>query len=1372
MGMKRKTTKPYYLGLDIGTDSVGYAVTDEKYQLCRFKGESMWGSGLFDPAGTCEIRRGFRVARRRLDRRQLRIRLLQEFFAKEIARVDSRFFVRLRESALQAKDRSDASDHQSLFNDSLFKDKDYHRQYPTIHHLIVDLMNNPAPHDPRLVYIACAWLMAHRGHFLQELDLENVASLDDIHCLYDDLMAFMSANEEGFDHYSLMWECEDVEKFGEILASRQSLSSKREALWDLLFEGAKPKPDAEHYRYDRYSLLSLLCGWETTAAKLFNNEERYSDCTDKIFLGADEEKLQSVIAQLDDCDGELIRKLKALYDWAILKEVRRGTSTISAAKVAVYEQHQKDLHWLKKFLRKVDGELFKRVFILTDEKLGNYVAYVCNQKGVKRASKDVFSDWLKKEMAKINPPDEDRAAYEDMMSRLEIRTFLPKQIDGDNRVIPHQLYEVELRAILKNASGYLPFLKDSDKYGTVAEKIESVFAFRVPYFVGPLVSHSQDRGKFAWLKRKADGVIRPWNFEELVDVDATEEAFIGKLIGHCQYYRGDDDQVLPADSLLYREFEVLNEINPLRINGARITSDAKRKIFEGLFLRHRVVTRKSLERFLVQEGIARAGDDIAGVDETLKSKLTSYHDFKGLLTKKLLSADDAEKIVLRSACTEDGGRFVRWLKASFGDKLSDHDIKSLARLKYSGFGRLSRKFLDGIIFQAKDTGEQGTVMDFLREKNVVLMELLSDRYTLGEQLHRIADEYYGSRKFTLEQRLDEMYVSSAVKRQIYRALDIVKTVVKVMGRPPRKLFVEMARGSTPEQKGRRTVSRYDQLQGLYNRIATEEVKTFNDELKKMGASASNRLQGDALFLRFLQFGKCAYCGRPLPIENLKSKANIDHIIPRSKLKDDSVMNNKVLCCSECNGAKGEDYPVPDKLRQDALWTTWYRNGLMTAEKYQRLMRRDQLTDEELQGFINRQLVETRQTTKAIFTILQELYPQTELVAVKAQNVSDFRQEFDLVKCRSINDLHHAKDAYLNIAVGNVYHERFSRRYFNLRERYSLKPSTLFGEKSHVENAEGVAWDGVTSLRQVKATMARNDIHLTKYAFYAKGGFFDQNPKAAGAATIPRKAMLPVSEYGGYAKPSAVGYLLSEYICGKKHDVMVVPINLLDRDVVIGDDENRAREVVARTISAIEGGKTVAIKSFPFGRKLLKVNTVLSLDGFNYVISGKAGGGKQINLRSMNSLVLPIQWERYVKRLESLSKKLSINRDLTIDSEYDKVSVKENSELFDGLAKIVSSDDYKSMPASQAGVIGRGKMFFDALPIREQIATLLSMVALLKTNRAGGCDLSMIKGVGKAGVLSVSSKVSNWGKSYRDVRIVHSDFSGMFRCASPNLLELV
>ena len=33
-----KNEKKYYLGLDIGTDSVGYAVTDTEYRLLKFHG--------------------------------------------------------------------------------------------------------------------------------------------------------------------------------------------------------------------------------------------------------------------------------------------------------------------------------------------------------------------------------------------------------------------------------------------------------------------------------------------------------------------------------------------------------------------------------------------------------------------------------------------------------------------------------------------------------------------------------------------------------------------------------------------------------------------------------------------------------------------------------------------------------------------------------------------------------------------------------------------------------------------------------------------------------------------------------------------------------------------------------------------------------------------------------------------------------------------------------------------------------------------------------------------------------------------------------------------------------------------------------------
>lgn len=88
----------YYAGLDIGTDSVGYAVTDERYNLCKFKGEPMWGTTLFEATNSAEERRGYRTARRRLDRRQQRVKLLQELFALEIAKTDPDFFRRIAES--------------------------------------------------------------------------------------------------------------------------------------------------------------------------------------------------------------------------------------------------------------------------------------------------------------------------------------------------------------------------------------------------------------------------------------------------------------------------------------------------------------------------------------------------------------------------------------------------------------------------------------------------------------------------------------------------------------------------------------------------------------------------------------------------------------------------------------------------------------------------------------------------------------------------------------------------------------------------------------------------------------------------------------------------------------------------------------------------------------------------------------------------------------------------------------------------------------------------------------------------------------------------------------------------------------------------
>lgn len=99
-------------------------------------------------------------------------------------------------------------------------------------------------------------------------------------------------------------------------------------------------------------------------------------------------------------------------------------------------------------------------------------------------------------------------------------------------------------------------------------------------------------------------------------------------------------------------------------------------------------------------------------------------------------------------------------------------------------------------------------------------------------------------------------------------------------------------------------------------------------------------------------------------------------------------------------------------------------------KYERLTRSTPFTEDELAGFIERQLVETRQSTKAVATLLKEMFPDSKIVYVKAGQVSKFRHDFDMLKCREINDLHHAKDAYLNVVVGNVHDVKFTSNPLN------------------------------------------------------------------------------------------------------------------------------------------------------------------------------------------------------------------------------------------------------------------------------------------------------------------------------------------------------
>ena len=433
----------YYIGLDIGTDSVGYAVTDEEYRLCKHRGEPMWGVTLFDEAQLAAERRGFRTARRRLDRRQQRVKLLAELFVKDIVKTDESFFKRIKESYLYPEDKSQKV---RLFG-TYEEQKAYAEKYPTIHHLIYELMHSTDSHDPRLVFLACAWLVAHRGHFLSEVDKHKVDEVTDFKIVWKELTEYALPWDENIDIF-------EIEK---ALRKKLNVTNKSKVLTEVLFGGKKsPKEINSVYEYNYDLTIKLLCGGSVKLKDLFG-KDAYADIEkNSLSLGMKDEDMDLIMQSVEESDAEFISALKAVYDWSVLVDILKGKESISEAKVEIFNQHQKDLKLLKDFIKKYIPQKHNDIFRSKDIK-NNYVSYIGKTKTANRdvsvkknTSQEDFCKYILSVMKSVKPKKMDGKAYGEMISRLEVNDFMPKQVTGDNRVIPYQLYWHELNRILDN----------------------------------------------------------------------------------------------------------------------------------------------------------------------------------------------------------------------------------------------------------------------------------------------------------------------------------------------------------------------------------------------------------------------------------------------------------------------------------------------------------------------------------------------------------------------------------------------------------------------------------------------------------------------------------------------------------------------------------------------------------------------------------------------------------------------------------------------------------------------------------------------------------------------------------------------------------
>ncbi len=1337
----KKTFGDYYLGLDIGTNSIGWAVTDKNYKLQKLNGKTLWGIRLFEEAVPAQERRLHRNARRRQQRRVERIKLLQELFAEAIAEKDPGFFLRLAESKFYVEDKTIKQPH-ALFHDENFTDTDFYKAFPTVHHLRKALIENREEYDVRLVYLAVHNIIKYRGHFLFEgQSMESIASFQNI---YDDVQQCLT------DELDVGFVCDDMKMLEKLLKDRSLGVQKKSSEMVRIFSFPNKQEK---------SLFKLLSGGKVKFSDLFPGESfDEAEITAIQFSSARYDDEEPQIEEILQEHTFIIKKLKALYDWGILAAIRGNEPYLSFSKVKIYEKHAADLECLKSIVKQVRPEKYEEIFRTTKSGLDNYCAYVgMNKKNNRkqvieyRCGQEELCKYLKKILeGKLDDSQQSQA----ILNELETGAFLPKQITKENGTIPYQLHLEELKKILENASGYLPFLNQKDDTGlSVSEKIIKLMEFRIPYYVGPLNDRHKDKENgFAWIIKKTDGKIYPWNFDDMVDVQATAEQFILRMTSKCTYLAGED--VLPKNSLLYSKFMVLNELNNLKIDGEPISAALKQQIYENLFMKQKKVTRKKLESYLRQNNIPVGEDGISGIDGDFKASLSSYLDMKDVLGSKISQNEMVEDIIQSIVLFGDDRTLLKKsLKEKYGAILTEEEIKKLCRLRYTGWGRLSRKFLQSEDIEAvnPETGEYLSIISAMWETNCNLMQLLSSEYGY----YRACEDYNASRQGAIKKLdysiVEDLYVSPAVKRALWQVLTIVKEIRKFMQHDPERVFIEMARG-VGEKK--RTESRKNKLLELYKKCKNEE----RDWIAELSSREDSHLRRDQLYLYYSQMGRCMYSGEPIELSQLfdKNLYDIDHIYPQSKTKDDSL-DNRVLVKKDYNAQKTDKYPLPKEWqeKQRGFWRMLLEKGFISKEKYYRLTRTTGFSDQELANFISRQIVETRQSSKAAAQILGRVFENSQIVYVKAGNVSDFRHKFNLVKSREVNDYHHAQDAFLNIVVGNVYFSKFTNNPVNFIKDHEYRDYSLnrMYDRDFEKNGQ-IIWQksGDHTIGQVKATLAKNNILFTRYATEEKGEFYKQLPLKKGKGQVPLKGgdlrMADINKYGGYDKAKAAYFFLVQHEKKGKEvkTIEFVPVYLA------ASLENKPEVLEAYCCNMLYLQKPRVLL------RKIKINTLFKVDGFCMHLSGRTGN--QLLFKGAHQLCLSKELYDYVKKITNYLGYCSNARvkagGLPV-REHDKISREKNQTLYDELLAKLKETIYGVRLSAQIKTLTEKRDAFANLRLGEQCVVLSECLHMFQCNPVAA-NLKLINGPGSAGILVMNNDISKCNK----ISIINQSPTGVFQ----------
>lgn len=1294
----------YFVGLDVGTNSVGWAVTDEDYELVRLKGKHAWGSRIFSEAESKKDRRTKRLNRRRIARRKYRIQLLNTIFATAINEVDNTFFARLDNASYLFEDKKNKGLSRNLLFKTFEEEKAFYKDFPTTWHLRNALMNNDetAFSDVRNVYFAMHHIIKYRGNFLKEGTF-NVSEFD--------FKVISRLNEYLKDKYYSSQNPEDVIEVDFIT---QENANK---IIDILLDDNKTKSNKQKEIKKLFNIIdfqeyinlfvSIISGGTYKLSKIDKSFEMDVDFTKASF--------DDNIGEIQNCLGNdfvIIEIAKEIFDYVELNKLLGNEKYISNVMVNIYDQHKKDLRDLKNVLIDIDNnkgffenkdrEYYK---VFKNKELDhNYVAFIHNESIKARADVDSFNKFIAAILSenKEHVSEAYKQLYEDLLAKAQNKTLLKTISFSSTSIIPHQLHLIELERIIDNCKNKYPFVYENK------DKIITLFKFRVPYYYGPLNSRSE----FSNVVRAKNETITPWNINEIIDDNATRNKFMRKLTNKCSYLL--TESVMPRVSLSFEEYLILDRLNVMLVNGAPLTGTEKEEVFNYILSRPKTTTDQLRKQLSIIKNTNKNDILISKIKEDIPFEATSHAHLRKRFTNY-----DKEKmeyfIFLATVYADDKKSLKEMLKNNYKE-LSDEDIKHLLILPTKKWAPISHKLLNDVMY-TDEVGVVHSILDILKETNQNFqMVINNETYGFFNEIKRINTENNANK--SIDQQIEEIMdsVPSIIRRSIHQTLLILDDIVKASnGKTPSKIFVEVTRNDDDNKKGKETNSREKEitlfLNALQKDAESNEYIDVKDLAKEFDTLSKEKLKSKHLYLYFKQMGIDVYTGKPIDLNDVlnSTRYDIDHIVPQSLIKDDSY-DNLVLVDKEYNQRVKKDiYPIPTVIRNTkniSLWQYLRKIGTISEKKYNNLIRSSDISLAEIEEFVARQINVIDFSNITIRNILNLKYPNTKVVFSKSQYPHYIREKLNIVKNRNVNDAHHAVDAYLNIVSGNI----LSTEFADVKKIYERKvdngESKTFNMHStlnrHLEK------DGKQLKNKVIRNCLRRDALITFKNDYQNGKFYNEtiynHKKSNALIPIHTKADNPmniISKYGGYLSLKQSCMMAVKYKINNKEKKAVLGVPSLYYKMYI-DNYDALLKLVA-------GEEATDVKLIT---KIYQ-NQKIRYEGCEYLIYTNNENQNKFKMAYQNYvdnefLLYLKDATKYMDLLNVLEEKIEI----IINRKNDKfiISKERNNKIFDYLINISKKEVYDSCNYIVKARDTK-KEVFESLTLKEQIEELNKLIQM-------------------------------------------------------------